>query len=242
MKIALCLHGYFDSLQDPTSLGINGYNYIKKHILDKGDVDVFIHSWDKDREDEISALYDPVKATFEYQKDFSETLKKLQIEKLKWQARSPANVLSHFYSIQEAFNLCYEDYPRKSYDFVIKSRFDLGQINRNTSGPGRGNPYPVQCINFNPRLYSGNLYMANWGMMDQGPPDMWFYGNAWDMRYFNAIYDRVEEYLTWGSNYTKYYESLNGEVEISNSVRLYKWWMQEVGLWDKRVALDSEWE
>ena len=44
MKIALCLHGMFDSSMDTTSNGLDGFAHIKKHILDKGDVDVFIHS------------------------------------------------------------------------------------------------------------------------------------------------------------------------------------------------------
>ena len=44
-----------------------------------------------------------------------------------------------------------------NYDCVIKSRFDLGRINRDTSGKGGVNPYPVQCINFNPNLDMNNI-------------------------------------------------------------------------------------
>jgi len=43
MKVALCLHGLFDSITDGNSKGIDGYNHIKKHILDKVDTDVFVH-------------------------------------------------------------------------------------------------------------------------------------------------------------------------------------------------------
>ena len=46
MKIALCLSGYFNSSRDKNSLGIDGYEHIKKHILDGNDVDIYIHSWD----------------------------------------------------------------------------------------------------------------------------------------------------------------------------------------------------
>jgi hypothetical protein len=33
MKIALCLHGYFNSSRDNTSLGIHGYNHIKNNKI-----------------------------------------------------------------------------------------------------------------------------------------------------------------------------------------------------------------
>lgn len=242
MKIALCLHGYFDSLVDQTSLGVNGYKYIKKHILSKGDVDVFIHSWDTKNANQIVDLYKPKEYIFEPQKDFSEIIKKLQIENLAWNARSPANVLSHFYSVQKSFTVFNQTRRQLEYSIVIKSRFDLGQINRNSSGPGKQNFYPVQCINFDPNLDMSKLYMAKWRMFDQGPPDMWFYSNARTMNAFSVIYTQVEEYLNWNSEYVKYHLRSNGEFEISNSVRLYKWWMQQNGLWENRVALDSEWE
>ena len=47
MKIALCLSGYFDSLTDLSSKGIDGFDHLKRHVFSKGDVDVYIHSWDK---------------------------------------------------------------------------------------------------------------------------------------------------------------------------------------------------
>ena len=74
MKIALCLHGMFDSPMDTTSNGIDGREYIQKHIIDKGDVDVFIHSWDLEKQGLIEAIYQPKKAIFEPQKDFNTVL------------------------------------------------------------------------------------------------------------------------------------------------------------------------
>jgi hypothetical protein len=75
MKIALCLHGMFDSPMDKTSNGLDGREYIQKHIMDKGDVDVFIHSWDLEKQGLIEAMYQPKAAIFEPQKDFSELTK-----------------------------------------------------------------------------------------------------------------------------------------------------------------------
>ena len=49
MKIALCLHGLFNSTTDSSSNGDDGFEYIKENILDKGEVDVYIHSWELDK-------------------------------------------------------------------------------------------------------------------------------------------------------------------------------------------------
>lgn len=59
MKVALCLHGLFDSTTDKSSSGINGYEYIKKHILDVYDTDVYIHSWETDNASMIESMYNP---------------------------------------------------------------------------------------------------------------------------------------------------------------------------------------
>ena len=64
MKVALCLHGYFDSKMDVTSKGSDGYQHIKKNILDKADVDVHIHSWDIDICGDLQQLYAPYTCMF----------------------------------------------------------------------------------------------------------------------------------------------------------------------------------
>ena len=71
MKVALCLHGLFSSTTDSTSNGYDGYDHIKKHILDVVDTDVFVHSWELPMMDTISKLYNPTLSIFEGQKDFS---------------------------------------------------------------------------------------------------------------------------------------------------------------------------
>ena len=94
MKIALALHGLFDSVQDVTSKGSDGYNYIKKHILDKGDVDVFVHSWSKDQASQIIDLYNPVKSIFENQINFDKFHKHLIIPN---PPRHPSGYFYDFY-------------------------------------------------------------------------------------------------------------------------------------------------
>jgi len=56
VKIALCLHGYFSNAGGHKA-GIEGYKYIRRKLLDKYDVDVFIHSWDLEYKDTILSLY-----------------------------------------------------------------------------------------------------------------------------------------------------------------------------------------
>jgi hypothetical protein len=227
MRVALCLHGYFDSRMDHTSKGSDGYNHIKKNILDKADVDVYIHNWQPELEQSIRNLYNPVQAIFEQQIDFSETVNDLGLAEMPGDSslgRSPATILSHFYSIQK----CFEQVDFDQYDCVIKSRFDLGRINRNTSGPGKQNPYPVQCINFTPSLTMDSLYIADWQYMNSdGPPDMWFYGPPKIMKHFSTLYD---------------YLVMNMDATSVNAIHQLKGFMEDVGIWQKRIPLPTEWE
>ena len=237
MKIALCLHGMFDSQMDTTSNGMDGRKYIQKHILDKGDVDVFIHSWDLEKQGLIEAMYQPKKAIFEPQKDFSELIKERGLDKLEGCPRPPQSVLSHLYSVTEVMKL-----PHLKYDIIIKARFDLGRINRNTSGPGLGNPYAVQCINFIKNIEKNKIYMANWNHFHMGPPDMWFYGSYEIMHNFTKLYDCLKKNMYLDSKFHKFAKNIEGNMgDLSNSIAFYKWWMLENGLWDNKITLNTIW-
>lgn len=242
MKIALCLHGMFNSPIDTTSNGIDGREYIQKHIIDKGDIDVFIHSWDLEKQDLIEAMYQPKKAIFEPQKDFSELIKKRGLDKLERCPRSPQSVLSHLYSVSEVMKLPFQTNQR--YDVIVKARFDLGRINRNTAGPHNPRfPYPVQCINFNPNIEADKLYNANWNHFHMGPADMWFYGSEIVMNNFKNLYQSLEEQMVIDSDFHKFATQIEGNSgDISNSIAFYKWWMIQNGLWDNKINLDTIWE
>lgn len=242
MKIALCLHGMFDSATDKTSNGLDGKKYIQKHILDKGNVDVFIHSWDLEKQDIIESIYKPKVSIFEQQKNFDEIIKNRGLDKLQNSPRSPQSVLSHLYSVAFVMKLPFEQIDTK-YDIIIKSRFDLGRINRNTSGPGKGNPYPVQCINFITDIKQDKLYMANWNHFNMGPADMWFYGSPEVMIKFTMLYDFLEEQMKIDSEFHKFAISIeNNSGDLSNSIAFYKWWMIKNKLWDNRINLETTWE
>lgn len=238
MRIALCLHGLFDSATDSTSLGVDGYNYIKKHILDKGDVDVYLHSWQPQLTKVISNLYNPKLSLYEQQKDFTQLINERGLNGLQKASRPPFSVLSHIYSIQRSFELVYTS--GEEYDIIIKSRFDLGRINRNSV---KGHPTPAQFINFQTDIQNDKLYQADWLYFDEGPSDVWFYGSQNIMKPFSTIYDELESQFYLGSEYAKFAKGFRGvEDDLSNAVIFYKWWMIKNNLWDNTIKLKTEWE
>jgi len=236
------LHGLFNSTQDKNSDGFNGYIYIKNNILNKFDTDVFIHSWEPDKQKLLEILYQPKSAIYEPQRHFSDLIKERGLDKLNGCPRSPQSVLSHLYSVTKAMELPYQTNER--YDVVIKARFDLGRINRRTSGPQNPQfPYPVQCINFNPNIESDKIYMADWNQFHMGPADMWFYGSEQTMNHFKNLYQTLEEQMVIGSDFHKFAIGIeNNEGDLSNSIAFYKWWMIQNGLWENRINLETQWE
>jgi hypothetical protein len=241
MKIALCLHGLFDSFTDSTSKGVDGYNYIKKHILDGNDVDVFVHSWEPYKKFEIVKLYNPKNTIFEEQINFKEITDSRGLNNLKRTPRPPERVLSHLYSVTKSIILAIEDDTK--YDIIIKSRFDLGRINRNTSGPNKHNPYPVQCINFKKDIDVNKIYMANWNHFHMGPADMWFYGSERVMSNFKDLYTVLLNQYYIGSEFHKFSNNIeNHEGNLCNAIAFYKYWMVSNGLWDNKEVLDTKWE
>ena len=243
MKIALCLHGMFDSPMDKTSNGLDGREYIQKHIMDKGDVDVFIHSWDVDNKEKIKELYGSITKDYiiEPQIDFKPLFIENGLDTVPVHTGATPfwNVFSQFYSVQKSFELMLKSNIK--YDCVIKSRFDLGRINRNISGPGLGNPYAVQCINFKPDYDMENLFMANWQYFDtEGPADMWFYGNMEIMSNFSKIFDILSVDVKIGSEYQRWARANDGG--LVNTIKAWKWFMVKTGIWDKKAPLETIWE
>lgn len=232
MKIALCLHGYFDSFTDSTSKGNNGYRYIKKHILNLENVDVYLHSWQPELTDHLLNLYHPVSYKFEPQIDFEPYCKEWGIDNLINPPRPPHTVLSHFYSIEEVFKLLYG--TNNKYDLVIKSRYDLGQINRSSS------PNHVECINLNLSNDLSRINMAHWPdkyMLNEGPPDMWFYGNQNIMESFSKIFDNIQHSLTKNVDYITDVTHRLGRHNLTNASVLYKQFFEDFNLWETRSTL-----
>ena len=239
-KIALCLHGYFNSLTDTTSKGVDGFQHLYKHVLSKEkNVDIYMHSWSIKHKEQILNLYGPYLKAYSFtpQINFSNITHANNLQSLPRQAGycTPETIFSHFYSLQQAFS--FQMLQETDYDIVIKSRFDIGRINRG----GTRNRAAVQCINFNSQLPMDKFYMADWGYLDtEGPADMWFYSNKDLMMNFANIYDFFVEYLKPGSSYHKWADAAsNGMI---NTIKAYKWFMIQAGIWDNKSLLQTTWE
>lgn len=241
MKTAVCIAGYFDSLNDNTSKGIDGFEHLKKHVFSKSDVDVFIHSWDEVNRERILELYgNKVKAfKFEPQIDF----RPLETVPPKGSYAPQSRIFSQLYSVQESFRLLRE-HPSQNYDCVIKTRFDVGRVNRATAGPQNPrHPYAVQCINFNTSLDMNKFYLAKWAQRtfdEEGPADMWFYSNYNNMLSFSRIYDIILRDMVKGGEMEKWAGEEHGG--LVNVIKCYKWFLLKTGLWNKKKALETKWE
>lgn len=123
MKIALCLSGRPRSYRE-------GFEYHKRNLLDRHDVDVFIHTWD-DIDDMafqyIDYNYDPVAITTST--TFSDqSFTKYKTDNPDW---PPKNAIHMMFSVFKANELKREHELVSGivYDAVIRSRFDFA-LNR----------------------------------------------------------------------------------------------------------------
>lgn len=249
MKVALCLHGNFNSNYDKTSTGLDGYKYIKKKILNKYETDVFIHSWDLKNKNKIIKLYKPVDCLFEDQKSFDDIVETNGLRELINQSRPPRTVLSHLYSVSSSIKLCYN--KKSKYDLIIKARFDLGRINRFNTHPlisfysfirGNGLIYPVQIIKIINQINKTKIYTAYWRKFNNGPADMWFYGSQEAMKIFTGLYEDLIKDFKVDSDYALYVKkNISESFDISNAINYYKFWFLKHNKWKDVVPIKTKW-
>ena len=131
MKIALCLTGYVGSLEkfnhqnssEQIHIG-EAFEYYKKNVIQDYDVDIFIHSWDINRKEEILEIYKPCSHIIEPQKE------QFKIDHTLFEGMQRDIVFgcqSQKYSRMKAIELKkkYEKENNFEYDFVFLSRFDI---------------------------------------------------------------------------------------------------------------------
>tara|TARA_R110000787_G_scaffold261499_3_gene366851 strand:+ start:275 stop:919 length:645 start_codon:yes stop_codon:yes gene_type:complete len=175
MKIALCLQGLSSGRNDKGNevSFMKSYEYLKQNILDKDDVDVFIHTWN-DNDDEIEAIksaYNPISSIFEKQIKFGNEVTKIHSIKSRW--------YSHMKSVE--LKRQHEIINNIIYDFVLVSRFDNCFLT-----PFRFCEYDKNCI-----------YSSNWHHPHNinGFLDYWFLSDSSTMDKFSNLYDMTESYL-----------------------------------------------
>jgi len=220
-KIALCMSGYFGSTRDPNSDGKVASDYIKRVLLDKYDIDIFIHTWDVDRKDEISEIYEKnlKDMVVQPQYNFDKETKLLEGD---W-SNSPTTklvTLSQAYGRQKSIKIKkeYEDENNFVYDWVIYARFDLGLRDVPTAQP----KYRCCEIKFDSEYDNRYLYSKYWNQMNQGFADMWLYSNSKTMDIYSEYYDYIFKYMKLDSDYiraiTNDWPDSNLEDEFSNEI------------------------
>lgn len=214
MKIALCFYGLLGGTKGKagdrqgSSLDILNlaYPHYKEHILDKNDVDIFIHSWDVNLQEEVIKKYSPKSYKFE------PTVKFVIPKPLK-DTQRVQNHCSRWYSCQEVNKLkCeYEDKNNFKYDFVMLSRQDIAWET------------DVIFSDFDPNYF----YVANWKHQFNGTPmgypyggfnrslqDIWCFSNSSYMDELCNMYEYIPQYCIENPE-------LMGYKDISNHRLLY---------------------
>lgn len=220
MKVALCLFGLVGGKVGKGGKGGNidykiAYDYYKKHILDKNDVDIFIHSWSQEAAKGIKKIYHPKKGIFEKQKRFAWVDRRKNDQKHR--------AYSRWYSSKKVIQLKqeYEKEKNFTYDWVMVSRLDLAFFT------------DVIFKNYNNQYF----YASHWNdavrpeegrfkankknhYKGRGFLDLWFFSNSEMMDNFSTLYDQRKKY-----NISPHISSREHVDSFTNKVRyvFYRW-------------------
>jgi len=121
MKIALCLSGQPRSVKQ-------GYEFVKKNILDGNDVTVFCQVWEADGAEDIE-VYKPEVVLME--KSLNTDLSKytnVPPPQPNWKVKDPArSTWNQLYALKVANTLksVYEQNENMKFDWVIRNRYDF---------------------------------------------------------------------------------------------------------------------
>jgi hypothetical protein len=198
MKIALCLSGQARCVKQ-------GYEFVKKNLLDGNDVTVFCHVWESPEVVDIE-LYKPEALMIE--KPLTNDLSKytnVPPPQPNWKVKDPARAAWNLmYSLKVANELknVYEDENNMKFDWVIRSRYDFAL---NT-------PIPFAQLD-NTKLYVPNCRMT---------PARDF-GN--DQFAFSSS-ENMDKYADGFNHIEKHYD--NGTIMIGEEMMAANW--REKGL------------
>jgi len=252
-KIALCLSGKIGNTLGKSGNHNSEYRVLKKgfehyerHIMNKNDVDVFIHCWDQELEKETLELYKPKKHKFESQVYFDIP------DYVKGDPNRKNNHYSRWYS-NKVVNELREEYEKENgfkYDFVMTSRFDLAfEVDVDFSNfdkdsfyagkwssvvdasgndlfkGGRGPLYDL--INArHPIVNSLRLQTKGFPNSKDGFLDLWFFANSENSSKFFDLYSNLDEYNKPSNCPT------DSSGRISNH-QLVKYHLNKIGLLEK---------
>lgn len=190
---ALCISGHLRTFLD-------NYKSVKEHILDKMDVDVFIHTWDilglsyrhtdaslhvtetRNLADTINNLYQPKKLVIEKSRTFPVT--PLMHQKLR-DHRDISGILSMFYKVEACNSLKaqYEEENGFKYECVIRFRGDL---------------WVEQPIPVSENTAMQHVYLPVFGNFG-GACDQFAFGPSDLMDKYSSLYSNIEKHLHAGA-------------------------------------------
>lgn len=214
MKIAICLYGTIGGTvgkagdKNGSKLDVfqHAFPHYKKFILDKNDVDVFIHSWDTDIKDDVVENYNP--KTFEFQEQI-----KFEIPDHIENNQRTQNHFSRWYSCKKvlSFKKTYENKNNFEYDFVMLTRQDIAwQKTVDFSMYDNQYFYVPKWYHYNTSVPMG---YPN-GEYNKSLQDICFFSNSSYMNQISEIYDNISEFHNENSE-------LSGYKGISNHRLLY---------------------
>ena len=194
MKVALCLFGIVGGKEGKDGKGGNvdyqiAFDYYKKHILDKNDVDVFIHTWSIKLEEELKAIYELKKSIFQKQKRFAWFDRKNNDQKhrdySRWYSSKKTIELKKEYEIENGF----------IYDWVMVSRLDLAFFTDLIFEKFDNQYFYASHWNdaVNPEVGRFKANKKN-HYEGKGFLDLWFFSNSEMMDKFSTLYDHRKKY------------------------------------------------
>jgi len=212
MRIALCFAGIVGGAKGKGGKGPSdkvlqiGHEHYKRHILDKNDVDVFVHTWSVDNVPDIETLYKPTWMVFEPQIMFDKNPKRNFRKN---------NHFSRWYSTKRSIELKreYELENNFTYDCVMTTRFDIAfNIDVLFHEFDMNNFYVTYWDKLfdqhNNHVSNKDMYRVDtsqfkhvpigWPHDDNGLLDLWFFSNSKTMDQFGTLFDKMKDYLKPG--------------------------------------------
>lgn len=194
MRIAVCISGQPRAYKE-------GYEYLKKNLLDRYDCDVFIHTWKNKVYDTTNVinLYQPVASIAEDYFEFAEVLNKKYTHTPDPKKFPASNAAFAYYSVFRSCLLKLDhEVKTRQYDWVVKTRFDYAL---NTQ------------LNFE-KLDSHKIYIPNCRMVPERDfgNDQFAFGSSYIMNSYMSTYIHMETFYRMGV-------MMNGEEMMRATLR-----------------------
>lgn len=175
MKIALCFAGQARSFD-------KAHEYYKNNLFQYYDVDVFIHSWKFNRQQEFIDMYKPITHFFEDPPETDANIKYTHTPDPK--KYPPRNTYLQFYSLNKVKELMNK---HSEYDWVIRTRPD----------------YALNVIIPFSKLQNDKLYIPNCRMTPERDfgNDQFAFGSQNTMSKYMSTFLYIDDYYKAGNQF-----------------------------------------